>query len=154
MVQSSELYKKIGAMRALKILSLTSRDISLLHIDFLFLLKAEHASCFLLAMSSEFPNKLPKYLHFLQSVFEFLLIVYSSVLSWLTIRFLFVSIVGIVCLISVMTLLLVVAQEVSSAYCWSIVKAFCTFGVTLCLSFFFLCTRSHPKQGSGSGHSR
>ena len=81
-VQSSELYKKIGAMRALKILSLTSRDISLLHIDFLFLLKAEHASCFLLAMSSEFPKRLPKYLHFLQSVLEFLLIVYSSVLSW------------------------------------------------------------------------
>ena len=84
-------------------------------------------------MSSEFPNRLPKYLHFLQSVLEFLLIVYSSVLSWLTIRFLFVSIVGIVCLISVMTFLFVVAQEVSCAYCCSIVKAFCTFG---CYSMF------------------
>ena len=123
-VQSSELYKKIGAIRALKILSLTSRDISLLHSDFLFLLNAAHASCFLFAISSEFPSKLPKYLHCLQSVSEFLLIVYSSVLSWLTIRFLLVRIVGIVCLISVMMVLFVVTQEVSSAYCWSIVKAF------------------------------
>ena len=121
-------------MSAWNILSLVGNDISSLHSDFLFLLKAAHASCFFLLMSSEFPRRLPRYLHVFHSVSDVLLIVYSSVLSWFTIKFLLVRIVGIVCLISSKMFLIVVAQDVSSAYCWSIVKAFCTLGVTLCLS--------------------
>ena len=54
-------------------------EISLLQRDFLFLLKAAQANCFLLQMSSLFPNKLPKYLHFFHSGFEVLLMLYSSV---------------------------------------------------------------------------
>ena len=109
---------------AWKILSLIGSEISLLQRDFLFLLKAAQASCFLLHMSSLFPNKLPRYLHFFHSGFEVLLMLYSSVLSSFTIRFLFVRIFGTICLISSMVSLLVVAHEVSSAYCCSMVKVF------------------------------
>ena len=118
----------------MKILSLTAKEISLPHRDFLFLLKAAQSNCFLLAMSSEFPNKLPRYLHCFHSVFDVLLMVYSSVLSWFTMRFLLVRIVGIVCLFSSMAFIFVVAQEVSSAYCCSMVKAFCTLVIFLRLS--------------------
>ena len=70
-------------------------------------------------MSSEFPRRLPRYLHVFQSVSDVLQIVYSSVLSWITIKFLLVWIVRIVCLISSIMFLFVVAQEVSSEYCVS-----------------------------------
>ena len=63
---------------------------------FLFLLNAAHASCFLLLMSSEVPSKLPKYLQFFQLWSDVLLMLYSSVLSALTIRFLLVRILGTV----------------------------------------------------------
>ena len=99
-VHNSELYKKIELMRALKILSLVESVILFEHSTFLFLLKAAHASCFLLFMSSLMPNKLPKYLQFFHSWSDVLLISYSSVLSAFTIRFLSVSIWGIVCFIS------------------------------------------------------
>ena len=114
----------MGVISAWKILSLIGSEISLLQRDFLFLLKAAQANCFLLQMSSLFPNRLPKYLHFFHSGLEVLLMLYSSVLSSLTIRFLFVRIPGTICLISSMVSLLVVAQEVSSAYCCSMVKDF------------------------------
>ena len=109
---------------AWNILSLMGSEISLLQRDFLFLLKAAQASCFLLLISSLFPSKLPKYLHFFHSGFEVLLMLYSSVLSSFTIRFLFVRIPGTVFLISSIVSLLVVAHEVSSAYCCSMVKVF------------------------------
>ena len=67
-------------------------DIFLEHKAFLFLLNAAQASCFLLLMSSEVPSKLPKYLQFFQLWSDVLLMLYSSVLSALTIRFLFVRI--------------------------------------------------------------
>ena len=117
-VQSSELYRKIDDINASKILILISRVILLLQSDFLFLLNAALANCFLLLMSSWFPSRLPKYLqcfHFWSS--EFLFIEYSSVLSWLIIKFLSVSTVGMVFLIFSVTVLLVVIHEMSSAYC-------------------------------------
>ena len=136
-VQSSALYIKIDVTSASNILILTLRAILLLHSDFLFLLKAALASCFLLFMSSLFPRRLPRYLHFFQSSSSVcLFIVYSSVLSLFTIRFLSVNVLGIVCLIFSVTLLLVVIQDMSSAYCWSIVYAFCIFVTWRCLSFF------------------
>ena len=104
----------------------------------MFLLNAAQANCFLLTMSSELPKKLPRYLHYFHSVFDVLLIVYSSVLSWLTMRFLFVRIVEIVCLISSMIFMFVVAQEVSSAYCCSMVKAFLYLGYFLMFVSFFV----------------
>ena len=116
-VQSSALYRKIDDTSASKILILISRAILLLHSDFLFLLKAALASCFLLLMSSLFPKRLPRYLQFFQLLFEFLFIVYSSVLSLLMIKFLSVSTAGMVCFMLSVNFWLVVIQDMSSAYC-------------------------------------
>ena len=128
--QSSELYKNIVATRALKILRRTESEIFLEHSAFLFLLKAAHASCFLLFTSSGVPSKLPRYLQVFQlSSVVVLLMLYSSVLSGLTIRLLLVRIAGMVFFISSLASLLVVIHETSSAYCCSIRYDFWFFGV-------------------------
>ena len=116
-VHNSELYRKMEPIRALKILSLVESVILFEQSTFLFLLKAAHASCFLLLMYSLIPSRLPRYLQFFHFWSDVLLISYSSVLSAFTIRFLSVSIWGTVCFISSVAFWLVVILEMSSAYC-------------------------------------
>ena len=111
------------------------------HYEFLFLLNASQASCFLLLMSSVVPSKLPKYLLFFQLWSDVLLMLYSSVLSALTIRFLFVRIFGTVFFITSLASRLVVTsmQETSSSCCCSIRYAFFTL-----LTFYnFLYSYDH-----------
>ena len=118
------MYRNIGVISASKILSLILRCILFDVRHFLFFLKASHANIFLLFMSSSFPSKLPRYLQVFQSWLEFLFIVYSSVFSWFTSRFLFVRVFGTVFFIYSLALMLVVIHEISSAYCWSIMYSF------------------------------
>ena len=106
----------------MKILRRNDIEIFLEHSAFLFLLNAAHANCFLLLMSYDFPrsrsSRLPRYLQFFQIWSDVLLLLYSSILSALTIRFLFVRILGTVFFILFISSLaskLIVIQDTSSA---------------------------------------
>ena len=76
------------------------------------------AKPFLLLMSSLVSSKLPKYLHFFQDAFSFLLMLYSLVFSLFTFRFLSDSFSGISFLIfPILNLEFIPTHPISSAYC-------------------------------------
>ena len=116
---SSQLYKNTGATKHKKLLILDARGLWLVHKIVLYLLNVAQANCFLLFISSEFPNRDPRNLHFFQSSFPFLFILYSSVLSSFTSRFLSFSSFAAISFMLSFTSSTLVTQLVSSAYCCS-----------------------------------
>ena len=118
---SSQLYKNTGATKHKKLLSLDVRGLWLVHKIVLYLLNVAQANCFLLFISSEFPNRDPRNLHFFQSSFPFLFILYSSVLSSFTSRFLsFSSFAAISFMLSIFYMLDVLWTSIGCRLCMPI----------------------------------
>ena len=119
---NSKLYMKILSSRLLKIVTFALAVVFLFWKIVLTELYARFVRIFLFWKSSSVPSLLPISLQFLQSFCPIFLMVYFSVLLSLTNKFLSLRAVGTGFSMFSRICLLVEAQLMSSAYCWSTVK--------------------------------